>query len=208
MFSVDGGPWPRGWKFDLAHAQLDNGPSPAGNEGPYLHAQRVGADTFHRLYPLVQSGDRVWGRETWMPFIDAGGGPFRYAADYDAEGKAGMSELQRWRSPIFMPRRAARLVREVVGRRVERLQAINEADAVAEGVSSSLMRAGGEEKRLWQADAAGHVFCDTARQAFGCRWDELHAQGPADDLPASLVSWKGDPWVLVLTYGRAELSDG
>jgi hypothetical protein len=49
---VDGQRWPAGWIFDLsASATKDDGPSPAGNPGPYLHADKIGSDTRHRLYP-------------------------------------------------------------------------------------------------------------------------------------------------------------
>jgi hypothetical protein len=59
---------------------VDDGPSPAGNPGPYLHAyvnapaweRRNGwepgdawPDIMERLYPRIWTGDRLWVRETW-----------------------------------------------------------------------------------------------------------------------------------------------
>lgn len=184
-WSVDGGSWPRGWKFDLTSAWLDEGPSPAGNVWPYLHASRIGADTIHRLYPLVRVGHRVWARETWMPVVDAGGDSFRYAANYDAEGRAVMAELQRWRSPIFMPRLAARLTPSVTAMRVERLQQIDDHDALAEGVEG------------WVADPR----CECPRDGFRVGWDELHGEHPG-------AAWKDDPWVLALTFLPPEAASG
>lgn len=62
---VDGQRWPRGWTFDLsATATKDSGPSTAGNSGPYLHADRIGSDTRHRLYAKKKAvpvfHDGVW----------------------------------------------------------------------------------------------------------------------------------------------------
>lgn len=44
---------------------VDRGPSPAGNSGPYLHAPDPILGTTHRVYPIWQVGDRLWGRETF-----------------------------------------------------------------------------------------------------------------------------------------------
>lgn len=214
MFSVDGGPWPRGWKFDLANAWLDNGPSPAGNEGPYLHAQRVGADTIHRLYPLVQVGDRIIGRETWSVRRDQDGmkpnelSPERDRPWYRADGEepSGCAGgIGRWRSPLFMPKWASRLVREVMARRVERLQQISEVDARAEGVNVVPFYPD-EGFPLCDGYTLGpddgqSVLYPTARKAFPVGWDELHREHPGS-------AWKSDPWVLVLTYGKEELAGG
>ena len=48
--------------FDLANATIDNGPSPAGNPGPYLKAA-CAEGTTHRIYSRVQPGDRIWVKE-------------------------------------------------------------------------------------------------------------------------------------------------
>jgi hypothetical protein len=48
--------------FDLANATIDNGPSPAGNPGPYLKATCTEGTT-HRIYSRVQPGDRIWVKE-------------------------------------------------------------------------------------------------------------------------------------------------
>lgn len=47
--------------LDFARAWVDNGPSPAGNPGPYLKAPRPAEGTIHRIYPRSgwQVGDVV-----------------------------------------------------------------------------------------------------------------------------------------------------
>lgn len=36
--------------LDWSNAWVDNGPSPAGNAGPYLHVPYPKGDTVHRIY--------------------------------------------------------------------------------------------------------------------------------------------------------------
>lgn len=63
--------WPTSQKhldelyFDSEKCRVDGGPSPAGNQGPYLHVPHGDGDTVHRVYPRVQAGDRLWVREAW-----------------------------------------------------------------------------------------------------------------------------------------------
>jgi hypothetical protein len=104
--------------------------------------------------PFGGVGDRLWVRETWAPCtVD---GPVDDVEDADAvmfdadkaallfTGKEGETSFfrrldsyawtpHRWRPSIHMPRWASRLTLEVTEVRVQRLQDISEADAVAEG---------------------------------------------------------------------------
>ena len=50
----------------LSDSFIDSGPSPAGNEGPYLKCPINQFDTIHRVYPRVQVGDRIWVKETFV----------------------------------------------------------------------------------------------------------------------------------------------
>ena len=76
------------------------------------------------LSPYGRPGDRLWVKEVWAP---AGEG-FVYRADAPANPPA------RWKSPLFLPRRASRLLLHVDAVRIEPLQDVSEADARAEGV--------------------------------------------------------------------------
>ena len=129
--------WTEWWsKLDWDKAWADNGPSPAGNPGPYLHVPYPPDDTVHRIYPRVQPGDGLWVRESLRK---SGAGIVTYAAD--ALPVMRQSESVEWpwplsaRSSIFMPRWACRETLEVKAVRVERVRDISEDDAGAEGAS-------------------------------------------------------------------------
>lgn len=95
--------------------------------------------------PYGVPGDRLWVKETWGTYrsvdnltpteigeIDRSEVRLWYRAD----GCIGQSrgELGRWRPSIHMPRWASRITLEITAVRVERLQAITPADAIAEGI--------------------------------------------------------------------------
>jgi hypothetical protein len=103
------------------------------------------------LCPYGVPGDRLWVKEThsfWCHSIESVGVEYASGGDdkvVDFPGKAGMPPLsvqvrktisgKRVKRPsIFMPRWASRITLENTSVRVERLQDISEADAIAEGV--------------------------------------------------------------------------
>lgn len=89
---------------------------------------------------------------------------------------AGKSPL-RWRSPIHMPRWASRITLRVMGVKVERLQYISEADAVAEGC-------------LHHHDPSGDG--QNVIEQFSHIWQGIH--GPR--------SWDANPWVAAITFEK------
>lgn len=90
----------------------------------------------HVECPYGAPGDRLWVKESFawhvhaMSAVRDEDGPFVYAADGSTQGRL----CEKWRSSMFMPRYASRLLLEVTEVRVEPVQAISETDAVAEGV--------------------------------------------------------------------------
>jgi hypothetical protein len=103
--------------------------------------------------PYGAVGDHLWVRETWAPHPGDTQDPPEwvvYAADLDWWGCSDTSTMTtrrlgkldesyaapRWRPSIFMPRWASRVRLRVTSVGVERLQAITEEGAVAEGVAS------------------------------------------------------------------------
>lgn len=91
--------------------------------------------------PLFDPGDRLWVRERWR-LLGAHDG--RLTVEYAADGAVREVEARlkdesgdRVRSPLFLPRAAARIHLDVVAVRQERLQDITESDAQAEGTQES-----------------------------------------------------------------------
>ncbi|ATS54075.1 hypothetical protein [Xanthomonas citri] len=84
--------------------------------------------------PFGQPGDRLWVRETWAQHADH---PAMRRAVYRADSGS-EHDAERWRPNIHMPRWACRLVMEITDVRVERLQAISEADAQREGAGDNV----------------------------------------------------------------------
>lgn len=134
-------------------------------------------------------------RDEWH-FVDEtldSGHAYRYGAD----GLWPMASRLRlagakpawWKRPaIFMPRVASRILLEVTGVRVERLQDISEADARAEG--ASFHDGCGVGHSGWRHDH-GDVHAD-ARSAYARLWEQINGAG----------SWGANPWVWVVEFGR------
>jgi hypothetical protein len=98
-------------------------------------------------------GDRMWVRESFDPASEPG--DVYYRADYDAMYPGG-SDLLGWRPSIFMPRCYSRMTLTVTEVRVQRLQEINEEDAIAEGwpgpvteVGFPIINPGGWFQGIW-----------------------------------------------------------
>lgn len=144
-------------------------------------------------------GDRLWVRETWCAVDDTAYGgekwvDYRATPRHSAEHPAGWDNdpsdpvALKWRPSICMPRWASRITLEVTDVRVERLQAISEADAIAEGIE---YRDG-----CWGTwDAAGAHTCGGSPdpiEAYRCLWLNINGAG----------SWDANPWIVAVTFRR------
>lgn len=131
--------------------------------------------------PYGQPGDRLWVRETWRhveggAVYDAVGG-LMDAFDPETIYRADRPHaLGPWKPAIHMPRWASRITLEITEVRIERLQDIDEKDAVAEGVANSLHTPGGR----------------FARENFAHLWWAIHGDG----------SWESNPLVWVVEFER------
>ncbi len=83
--------------------------------------------------PRYAIGDIVYAKETWALAIPLGAS---IHADRILHYKADGIGLPKWKSAMFMFKKYARIWREIVGARPERLQEITPDDAVAEGCGS------------------------------------------------------------------------
>lgn len=143
-----------------------------------------------RCCPYGQPGDRLWIRETFGVQADCTIGYQKFTSlkltpsakerpkiHYRSDNNE-RAWVEKWRPSIHMHRWASRITLEVTDVRVERLQDISEADAVAEGVKNSLHLPGGR--------FASENYCHL--------WDTINGEG----------SWDTNPWVWVVSFKRIE----
>ena len=140
--------------------------------------------------PYGKVGDKLWVKETWADFIcisstekSKGKGeknPF-YKADY-GKNDFEYNIKKCWKSPYFMPRWASRILLEITGIRVERLQEISENDAKAEGVISN------EERFKIKSQSIVNKY----RWQYRELWDSLNKKRG--------YGWDTNPYVWVLTF--------
>lgn len=154
--------------------------------------------------PYGAPGDLLWVRETWR-LTQVGGGRggnmlpfnayeqtyratemerhyFEFAGDDDPFLKQASCS---WRSPIHMPRWAARLTLAITDVRVERLHDISCADASDEGVEADR-----------HASSCHDALCRgcnlEAVRAYWDLWDSINERPGA--------RWAANPWVVALTF--------
>ncbi len=164
----------------------------------------------------TQAGDRIWVRETWRcgasfdrmradTILDvAQPGPFMIA--YEAGG----SSLIEWtdrvkhdqgdkdhglggkkRPSMFMPRWASRTTLIVTNVRIERLQDISEADALAEGVEYETADPPFYYvPGIYPHSLTGVEIREGAAACYGKLWN--HINGPG--------AWEANPWVVATTF--------
>jgi hypothetical protein len=138
--------------------------------------------------PYGQPGDRLWVREAHLIVggADSKNPRVVYAATNDGPD-AWLSPV--WRPSIHMPRWASRITLEITSVRVERLQAISEADARAEGVEYDPGEGG-----TFHVSGLGHCCSDSAADSFRKLWESINGA----------ESWGANPWVWAITFKRIE----
>lgn len=172
------------WRDD-GRVALDYAASPDLVRTPWL---RPPVDVFRRLH--------VQGLADCRRALTRGVLPLEEHADGRFSWPHGGSPC-RWRPSIHMPRWASRLTLEVTAVRVERLQAISEEDARAEGARRfddlPSTHPYGQDARWSCVEPKSTEEClGSARMAFGNLWNSING---AD-------SWASNPWVWVVTFKR------
>lgn len=145
-------------------------------DSPTLEMKR----TLAALCPHGAPGDLLYAKETFV---------YRhkhdrvyYRADHPVHDPYAHNG---WKPSIFMPKKYARIWREITGVKVERAQDISEEDARAEGAdpwalpTDIMMRTSG---------AVAY------RTAFRWLWSSINGE----------ESWKANPWVWVISFKPAE----
>ncbi len=126
--------------------------------------------------PYGVPGDRIWVKETVSESEPCylGGKP-QPTVWYRADNNRPTWAERKWTPSILCPRRLSRILLELTDVRVERLQAISEADARAEGV------------RGWDEASTTETPDD-----YRLLWESINGPG----------SWAANPWVWALTFRR------
>jgi hypothetical protein len=140
----------------------------------------------------LQPGDRLWVRESFRldarhdgkrPTAVINTAPVFYEADGDASGDLNPGRL---RPSIHLPRWASRLTLEVYAVQVERLHAMTDSDARAEGILQP------EGSASWTDSLAAPDWWPTPREAFAALWDRLH------DKPGE--RWADNPLIVAISF--------
>lgn len=153
-------------------------------------------------------GDRIWVRETWQAihdYCDENGhvderryarsipshrGNYWHPVYEEAWGNESREDREfPWRPSIHMPRWASRILLEITDVRVERLNAISEEDARAEGIIDGGCLNCGEPEPCGCANPE-----PDATDAFAYLWQSIYGQD----------NWNANPWVWVIEFKRVE----
>lgn len=137
--------------------------------------------------PYGAAGDRLWVRESFCHlYRDNTEPPARRPEDvaYMADGiTPDLYAYGPWKPSIHMPRWASRITLVVTGVRVERLQDISKADALAEGVNVHQDHHGKPTTSIY-----------SPVQAYRDLWEQINGPG----------SWDANPWVWAVDFKRLE----
>ncbi len=152
------------------------------NVGCLLSANEIagevnGGDYSNCLYGAP--GDLIWVRETWAPSVHAqDSNSFEnYPVVFAASDPKMLTIDGKWRPSIHMPRWASRLTLRITDVRVERLQDLTEADAMAEGITTQK-----PNSDYWR------FRDDFARHEYSGLWDSIYG------------NWVDNPWVWVYEF--------
>ncbi|MFH2432079.1 ASCH domain-containing protein [Citrobacter freundii] len=147
------------------------------------------------LCPFGQPEDRIWVRETWAEAGASAPDLKLYRANYPDhvpshyENVPPVDEI-RWKPSIHMPRWASRILLEITDVRVERLNAISQVDAIAEGAPPS--------HPSIDCVSQEYGFPDFSRSWFGQTWQHIYGE----------ESWQANPWVWVIEFKRIDELEG
>lgn len=181
------------------------------------HTVKRGGKLYHdetpHACPYGQPGDRLWVRETWRYTASSleesraitedisSGIAVDWRATYidncmkllgfSREEAEMADDFETWRPSIHMPRWASRILLEVTGVRVERLQDISEADAKAEG-ADCLITANCSDQSRALLDLPLMEDRTPYRNGYALLWETINGPG----------SWDANPWVWVIEFKR------
>ncbi|EDT8794830.1 hypothetical protein ACQ8WG_000739 [Salmonella enterica subsp. enterica serovar Bredeney] len=169
-----------------------------GSLWPWAEDCERGGDIWFAC-PFGVVGDRIWVRETFRVHSRA---TDVATLVYRASVRNSWTEQthrvpvavcnkpatpEKWTPSIHMPRWASRLMLEIIGVRVERLNSISQEDAQAEGMELT-----GWRPTYSDPDSGGEVW--TPYDNFAQLWESIYGE----------ESWAANPWVWVIEFKRIE----
>ena len=158
---------------------------PGGIPAAMTDDARCRPDTKGFACPYGAPGDRLYVKERYALAKAFDGVPSSQVDHAEAVDYEPFPQFAgRHRCSRFMPRWASRITLELTAVRVERVQAISEADAVAEGVGPIIPT----EAEWWMPDRP-------YASMYRLLWDSLNAKRG--------YGWASNPFVWVLTVKRA-----
>lgn len=184
--------------FVREYDRKNDGQKPYKYTGLLVQSAAVPEDGVEEIpHPYGQPGDRLWVKETFAPHPEFPG--YIYRADRGGDYQGAAQGDFKWKPSIFMPRVASRLTLEIKTIRVERLQDISEADALAEGIQE--FSKDGHLKKYWPCDPCeGVLKCTwvdlprTAIEAYRSLWESINGAR----------SWSKNPWVWVIEFKKLD----
>ncbi|HGF0159851.1 TPA: hypothetical protein ACGBXG_002777 [Klebsiella variicola] len=173
-----------------------------GSKWPWSEDAEHACDFWHPC-PFGAVGDRIWIRESFFPApLEMQYTPprktmwniaYRDGVQMEKLAPAEYNPLiynyERWTPSIHMPRWASRILLEITDVRVERLNAISEEDARAEGIIDGGCLNCGEPEPCGCANPE-----PDATDAFAYLWQSIYGQ----------ENWNANPWVWVIEFKRVE----
>lgn len=161
-------------------------------EGLYATFEREGWPEFPVFKAPYRPGDVLYARESWCLWY---GHEYLYGAD-DQDVNVGKMRrrksedpLNRWRSPVTMPRDAARLFFKVMDMKVMRLRDLSVQDAIDCGIELS-----GQYQEAARRCGLRPVL---PKIAFMRRWDEGSGKRCG-------LRLRDNPWVWLIELAKAE----
>lgn len=120
-----------------------------------------------------QKGDILWVRET---FRKANGMPTGYRYDWRATAEEdGAPTDEPWKPSIFMPKDACRIFLKITSIKVERLNMISEADAIAEGIEK-VRQLGKSFYKLYSGNKK-FDYDESPIVSYWSLWDKINGEG-------------------------------